>query len=64
VPSGFVGRSQAAQQLRQMIGKVAPANSRILISGPPGSGKELVSRLIHESSPRSRGEFVPISPRA
>jgi two-component system nitrogen regulation response regulator NtrX len=61
VPSGFVGRSQAAQQLRQMIGKVAPANSRILISGPPGSGKELVSRLIHESSPRSRGEFVPIS---
>ena len=61
VPSGLVGRSQAAQQLRQMIAKVAPANSRILISGPPGSGKELVARLIHEASPRMRGEFVPIS---
>ncbi|MDP8916273.1 MAG: sigma-54 dependent transcriptional regulator [Pseudomonadota bacterium] len=61
VPSGLVGRSQAAQQLRQMIAKVAPANSRILITGPAGAGKELVARLIHESSPRARGEFVPIS---
>lgn len=61
VPSGLVGRSAAAQQLRQMIAKVAPANSRILISGPPGAGKELVARLIHDASPRARGEFVPIS---
>lgn len=61
VPTGFVGRSQAAQQLRQLIAKVAPANSRVLISGPPGSGKELVARLVHEASPRARGEFVPIS---
>ena len=60
-PDGFVGRSAAAQQLRQMIGKIAPANSRVLISGPPGSGKELVARLVHEGSTRSRGEFVPIS---
>ena len=60
-PDGLVGRSQAAQQLRQLIGKIAPANSRVLISGPPGSGKELVARMIHEGSARSRGEFVPIS---
>ena len=60
-PDGLIGRSQAAQQLRQLIGKIAPANSRILISGPAGSGKELVARLIHEGSARSRGEFVPIS---
>ena len=59
-PDGFVGRSTAAQQLRQMIGKVSPANSRVLISGPPGSGKELVARLIHESSPRSGAEFVAV----
>jgi two-component system, NtrC family, nitrogen regulation response regulator NtrX len=61
VPDGLMGRSQAAQMLRATITKVAPANSRILISGPPGSGKELVARLIHENSTRARGEFVAIS---
>ena len=59
-PEGFLGRSHAAQQLRQLIGKVAPANSRLLITGPPGSGKELVARLIHSASPRGKGEFVAI----
>ncbi|NBW09631.1 MAG: sigma-54-dependent Fis family transcriptional regulator [Caulobacteraceae bacterium] len=61
VPTGLIGRSAAAQALRSTISKVAPANSRVLISGPPGSGKELVARQIHEASPRGRGEFVAIS---
>jgi two-component system nitrogen regulation response regulator NtrX len=61
VPNGLIGRSAAAQALRSTITKVAPANSRVLISGPPGSGKELVARQIHEASPRARGEFVAIS---
>jgi two-component system nitrogen regulation response regulator NtrX len=60
-PEGLIGRSVASQQLRQMIGKLASANSRVLISGPAGSGKETVARLIHGASPRSRNEFVPIS---
>ena len=60
-PDGLVGRSAAAQQLRGMIARVAPTNSRILISGPPGAGKELTARMIHEGSPRGRNEFVPIS---
>ena len=60
-PDGIVGRSAAAQQLRSLIARVAPANSRILIAGPPGSGKELVARMIHQSSLRSRNDFVPIS---
>ncbi|HVI32847.1 sigma-54 dependent transcriptional regulator [Phenylobacterium sp.] len=60
-PEGLIGRSVAAQQLRQMIGKLAGANSRVLISGPPGSGKETVARLIHAASPRTRNEFVAIS---
>ena len=47
--------------LRNTISKVAPANSRVLISGPPGSGKELVARQIHEASPRGRSEFVAIA---
>ena len=60
-PDGLIGRSAAAAQLRNMIARVAPTNSRILIAGPPGSGKELAARLIHESSPRARNQFVPIS---
>ena len=61
VPDGLIGRSAAAQALRATVGKVAPSNSRVLISGPPGAGKELVARLIHDNSPRARGEFVAIS---
>ena len=60
-PEGLLGRSAIAQQLRQMITKLASANSRVLISGPPGSGKETVGRLIHGASSRSRSEFVAIS---
>lgn len=60
-PEGLLGKSMAAQQLRQMIAKLAGANSRVLISGPPGSGKETVARLIHAASSRARNEFVAIS---
>jgi two-component system nitrogen regulation response regulator NtrX len=60
-PDGMVGQSAAVQQLKQLIAKIAPANSRVLIAGPPGSGKELVARLIHEQSPRAKGEFVALS---
>jgi two-component system nitrogen regulation response regulator NtrX len=61
VPDGLLGGSPAAQHLRSMIARVAPANSRVLISGPPGSGKETAARLIHAASPRARNEFVAIS---
>lgn len=61
VPDGFVGHSAAAQQVRQVISKVAPANSRVLIAGPPGAGKELVARLIHQASPRAKAEFVALA---
>ena len=61
VPDGLVGGSAAAQQLRAMIARVASANSRVLISGPPGSGKETTARLIHAASQRARSEFVAIS---
>src|SRR5260221_10799878 len=61
LPDGLIGASAAAQQLRAMISRVAPANSRVLISGPPGSGKETAARLIHAASPRAKSEFVAIS---
>ncbi|HEY3694806.1 sigma-54 dependent transcriptional regulator [Phenylobacterium sp.] len=60
-PEGLLGKSVAAQQMRGLVAKVAGANSRVLISGPPGSGKETVARLIHQASPRARNEFVAIS---
>jgi two-component system, NtrC family, nitrogen regulation response regulator NtrX len=60
-PEGVIGHSAVVLQLRQLVSKIAPANSRVLVSGPPGSGKELVARMIHESSPRARAEFVALS---
>jgi two-component system nitrogen regulation response regulator NtrX len=60
-PEGLIGHSQPMQQLRQLVAKVAPANSRVLIVGPAGSGKELVARMIHGLSTRARGEFVAIA---
>jgi two-component system, NtrC family, nitrogen regulation response regulator NtrX len=60
-PDGFPGASAVAQHLRQTIAKVATANSRVLITGPAGAGKETSARLIHSLSPRLRGEFVPVS---
>src|SRR5262249_46710750 len=60
----LVGRSAAVGHVRQMVEKVAPTNSRVLISGPPGSGKEVVARMIHARSPRSAGRFVAINAAA
>lgn len=60
----IVGRSTAVNQLRQVIERVAPANSRILISGAPGSGKELTARTIHESSSRASGPFIALNAAA
>jgi two-component system nitrogen regulation response regulator NtrX len=60
-PEGMIGQSAIMQQLRNLVAKVGPANSRVLVSGPPGSGKELVARLIHEVSPRAKSEFVALS---
>ncbi len=61
LPDGLIGASAATQQLRVMISKVAQANSRVLVSGPAGSGKETAARLIHGASHRSKGEFIAIS---
>src|SRR6201999_3893082 len=59
--SEMIGSSSIMQQLSAHIARIAPTNSRILISGPPGSGKELISRLIHERSNRAKGPFVVVN---
>src|SRR6202042_1895580 len=60
----LVGRSPSVNQLRQIVEKVAPTNSRILIIGPSGSGKELAARTIHAHSARADGPFVVINAAA
>jgi two-component system, NtrC family, nitrogen regulation response regulator NtrX len=60
----LVGGSGAISHLRQTIDKVAPTNSRILIVGPSGSGKELTARTIHALSTRAEAPFVVINAAA
>ncbi len=57
----IVGRSTIMNQLRQVIERVAPANSRIMVSGASGSGKEMVVRAIHDASLRASGPFVVLN---
>ncbi len=57
----LMGSSAAITQLRQYIDRVSPTGSRILITGPSGSGKELVARTIHEKSGRANNLFVAIN---
>ena len=57
----LIGKSSVMNQLRQMIERIAPANSRILIMGPSGSGKEMVARAIHQASQRASNPFVVIN---
>lgn len=57
----LVGNSSSVKQLRLDIDRIAPTNSRILITGPSGSGKEVIARQIHEHSPRHSGPFVTIN---
>lgn len=57
----LIGQSSAMVALRQAIERVAPTNSRVLVSGPAGSGKELVARLIHQRSRRAGGPFVVLN---
>jgi two-component system nitrogen regulation response regulator NtrX len=62
--SSLVGNSGAILHLRQTIEKVAPTNSRILIVGPSGAGKELTARTIHAMSSRAEAPFVVINAAA
>ncbi len=62
--SELVGNSTVMSQLRQTIDKVSPTNSRIMITGPSGCGKELVARQIHRRSQRDVAAFVAINAAA
>lgn len=57
----ILGQSPAIQRIREQIERVAPLDTRVLITGPSGSGKELVARSIHLKSARRDGPFVDVN---
>ena len=55
------GSSVAINAVRATLKRVAPTGSRVLISGPPGVGKEIAARMIHQWSPRAKAPFIVLS---
>ena len=57
----IVGESPAIADVKETIEKVAPSDARVLITGPNGSGKELVARWLHEKSNRAKGPMIEVN---
>jgi two-component system, NtrC family, nitrogen regulation response regulator NtrX len=57
----MVGASPAFRSLRSQLDKVTRSNGRVMLSGPPGCGKETAARYIHANSDRAEGPFVTVS---
>ena len=57
----IIGESEAIRKVKEMIEKVAPTEARVLITGPNGTGKELVAHQLHEKSQRARGPMVEVN---
>ena len=58
--AGLVGQSPTFQQMLELIARVAPTMTTVLLAGESGTGKELVARALHQMSPRSDRPFVPV----
>lgn len=58
---GLEGNSNAIEVVRNVVRKSAALDTSVLISGPTGSGKELVARSLHRYSPRANGPFIPVN---
>lgn len=57
----IIGNSPGIQSIKKLISKVASSNSRVLITGENGTGKELVARAVHDQSERSSKKFVDVN---
>ena len=57
----MIGESEPIRHIRDMVSKVAPTDSRVLIMGPNGSGKELVARSLYEQSARSAMPYIEVN---
>ena len=58
---GIIYKSEAINQLLQMIEKIAPSNMNVLVTGESGTGKELAARAIHSLSKSKGDPFVPVN---
>lgn len=61
IPSAIIGNSNAMLEVYRLIARVAPSDASVLLTGPSGSGKELVARAIHTYSLRSRSPFIGVN---
>lgn len=63
VAKGFqmIGKSAAITEIKNVIEKVAPTDARVLITGPNGTGKELVAHWLHQKSDRSKANFIEVN---
>lgn len=57
----MIGQSNAVSEIKDMIEKVAPTEARVFITGPNGTGKELVAHWIHQKSNRSKGPMIEVN---
>jgi len=57
----IIGKSQPMLKIYEMIGKVAPSKASVMITGPSGTGKELIAKAIHYNSPRKNRPFISIN---
>jgi len=57
----IIGKSQSLRDVLEMVDRVAPLVSTVLITGASGTGKELIARTIHKKSPRAKKRFMPIN---
>jgi DNA-binding NtrC family response regulator len=56
----LVGNSAAMREVVELVNKVAPTDSNVLVYGESGTGKEMIARLLHESGSRSNRPFIPV----
>lgn len=57
----IIGESEGVQHIKQTIDRVAPTDARVLVTGPNGTGKELVARWIHEKSERAKQPLIEVN---
>ncbi|MFK8038417.1 MAG: sigma-54-dependent transcriptional regulator [Crocinitomicaceae bacterium] len=57
----IIGESKPIHDILEIIGKVGPTDARVLVTGPNGSGKELVARQLHDNSTRSKSPFIEVN---
>ena len=56
----YIGLSSSAERIRALIERIAPTDVRVLVTGPSGTGKEVISRAVHDLSARAKGPFISV----